>query len=209
MKRQRVIIVVALLVAAGVLGFHFWPAPKPPAQPETPTADLVKFRTTESWAKLPPEKRRAYADELYRRNWGEIQGAVEALPREQRNKVVVTIMKDNPVTRAMDEYFTLPEGPGRVALLDQTIDLMERRMPELRRPATQPAGGGGGTASGGGAGARPTPPWGQGDNIAQDLKNFVESMPPDRLFKMMEFRKAMRDRRAARGLPERPTPGPR
>jgi PAS domain-containing protein len=99
--------------------------------------------------------------------------------------------------RRMDEYFALAEGKPRQEYLDRLIDQFESQRREWeQRAATRPSEGR--NRRGDGPTTRPGG-WGRGDAAQRMLRQ--QSVPPERMARMMKFMQDMAARRAERGLP--------
>ncbi len=198
-KHLAWIAVVILLAIAGVVAYIYWPKPAKPATAETPIAELFKYGATDDFKNLPKEKKKAFVDELSRRSLRDLSHAFESMDEDSRMKFMMNNLRDNVFFRLADGYFALPEGSKRVAYLDSKIDEINNLRKEAEaRAATRPA-----------ASQPAAPPWSMSaGNALTMMKNMIENIPPEQMARFSEFRKAMRDRRAERGIPEpKYTPG--
>lgn len=175
--------------------------------PPAPNADpkrIVAYVATEDFAQLPPDKKQSYLDAVSNDPGKYFQAARESnLSDQQRHEAMGNFFMARAEAEA-DKYFALAADADRDAYLDKLIDEMEQRRAQWAgrmgaggSGAQRPQGEArpGGRADGGSAGGHGN--WGS----AERQKSRMEKIPPGARAKMAEFRKAMRDRRAARGLP--------
>ncbi len=145
-----------------------------PDVPTDPTA-LRQFMATPEFSQLTEEQKRPY-----------FQAMRSGFMRRMEEQ--------------MTAYFALPPGPQRDRYMDGLIDQMEKRQQEWQaRAATRPArppGDAGPASSSSSSRRNMTRP--------ERMKARVENTPPATKARMAEFRKAMEDRRAQRGLPPSP-----
>jgi hypothetical protein len=109
----------------------------------------------------------------------------------------------NPLQPAVDKYFKAAPQE-RAAIVDATIDRMERMrgmMERLRGLGSRPGGDGSsaaGTAGGPDGQSGPDPR----SMIRQQIEQHIQQGNPQQSAQMMEFMKHVRQRRSERGLPE-------
>ncbi len=216
--RWAIVSLVALLALGA--GAH-WFAHRPPKL--TASAPVIaKFIASDDFKKLPEEKQKEYRDVWQNLSRDDRRAAVDDAKlsdtelgnlfsggrNSQRGQQFLAQFQ-----KTMDDYFALPAGPQRIALLDKQIDQqLEREKLWAARAATRPArqagtGGPGGPGSNGQTnGDRGQGGPGGGRNSTQRQKDRAENTPVEVEMKRAEYRKALQDRRAARGIPE-PTRG--
>ena len=152
-------------------------APAPTADP----VSVAKYVASPEFAQLPLEQRKPYLREL-RSQTKELVEAAKAgkITREERTAALRNAISAGARIE-MANYFALPAGPERVALLDRLIDEQER----MREYAAQ----------------RPQESTQSASHAMAQMKQFAESLPPAERIKMAEFGLAFFNRRAERGLP--------
>ena len=182
-KRRRTVVVAlavaALLTSAAVIGWRTM-AKRPPSPSGDPVA-IAKFSATPEFAQLTVEQRAPYLQTL-RTN---MKTLVEAAERGELSREEQLLATRNGIKSGarieMVNYFNLPAGPARQAHLDKLIAEQQ----QLRAYAAKLAG----TA---------TPP----PAVSRlEMKQFIESLPPEDRVKMAEFAFDMFRRRAEQGLP--------
>ncbi len=151
-------------------------------RPPSPTGDpvaIAKFAATAEYAKLPVERKQQYLLTL-RSNLKPLAEAARQgkLTREEQVAAVRNSIQAGARIE-MAKHFSLPAGPARQAHMDQLIDEQER----LRAYA----------ANSPNAAAR--------GNTAVEMKQFIESLPPEERIQMAQFGLEMFKRRQERGLP--------
>ncbi len=188
MKSKRLWICLAaagVITAAGVLTYAFWPARAPEPTGEN-SEQVVKFITSDAFAKLSDDKKQAY---LRQAGWGVFRQARENLSDEERERLrknVGGVFRQRIASR-VDEYFELP-AEQRTAYLDEMINRMGQR-PRFRRPP--------GESSDGSSSGRPRR---RGRFTPQRLKRMIENTSPEQRAKFTQFMKDMRQRREELGI---------
>ncbi len=180
-RRRLVTVTIAvavLLACVAVIGWRTM-ARRVPLPDGDPVA-IAKFSATPEFAALPLAQREPYLRTL-RSNMKTLAAAAESgkLSREEQVLAVRNGIKSGARIE-MANYFNLPAGPARQAHLDKLI--AEQR--QLQSFATKMAGNG-------------TPP---ATVSALEMKQFMESLPPEDRVKMAEFAFDMFRRRAEQGL---------
>jgi hypothetical protein len=194
-----------VVTAVGLLGWWLWPehVPSPEASPVT----LVKFASTDRFARMSEQEKQPYVDALSKIPRRDLFGAARDanLSQDERMNAMENVMGGR-MQKQLDAFFVLPMGAQRDAYLDKMIDEQERNMREwMQRAATRPAraDGAGGGSNGNGGEARNRQGRGQGGQnfySAERMKRRIENTPPARRAQAAEFWAAMRARREARGL---------
>ncbi|MGH7214960.1 MAG: hypothetical protein ACREIT_09370, partial [Tepidisphaeraceae bacterium] len=196
---------VAVVVAGtGALAWRMWPSPKP--SPDASLPALVKFASSEQFVNLSDQDKKPYLDrfsEQFEKNPMELfRAARDAnLSDDERMTGMQNVMSAR-WNKTLDGYFaqTIPQ---RTAYLDQIIDQQEKargQWAQRRNSATTRPTGTSEARREGGSGGRGGGRWADPARMKQRLEN----TPPARRAQFAEFMKAMRDRRAARGLPQGP-----
>lgn len=172
-------IVIALLVAALAVGgwFAFRPGDEPGIA--LPVTVETKVGPAGSWQGAPTDGAASVA------------GAEEET--EQTNESMELGDTLTSPDAPHEKYFALPEGPQRVAYLDQMIDETEKARKEMERIESVPPGPGE---------VRKIVRVGGGD--VRSMKQMQESLPPEVQARMAAFSAAVKKRRAERGLPDGP-----
>lgn len=170
---------LAVVVAAGAAVAWKTFAHRPPSPTGDPVA-IAKFAATAEYAKLPVERKQEYLLTL-RSNLKPLAEAARQgkLTREEQVAAVRNSIQAGARIE-MAKHFSLPAGPARQAHMDQLIDEQER----LRAYAAN---------SPNAAAAR--------GNTAVEMKQFIESLPPEERIQMAQFGLEMFKRRQERGLP--------
>ena len=180
------------------------PSRPPPNPQDLSPADTARYLASDSFRTLPMWEKRAYMerlrDERRRRSAEEGEAGrpdrvFEELSEEEREnlrrnvrRVFMEMMRD-----AVNEYFELPEME-RTAYLDERIDEFRarggaRRGPGRGAPDGESDRGAGGSARSGRRG--PTP---------ERMGRMMRRTDPEMRAKMIEFRRAMRERMEERGI---------
>lgn len=184
-RRPRKIAIIgaaaAALAALSILAFWGWRtlAHRHASPAQDPVA-IAKLISTPAFAQLSFEQKAQYLKTL-RSNMPALVAAARSgkLTREEQIAAVRTGVKIGAQVE-MHNYFALPPGPARQALLDRLINEQE----QLRGYAAH---------------ARQQGPLQFDSGV--ELKEFVESLPPSDRVQMAQFGFEMFKRRQERGLP--------
>ena len=182
-RRRKAVLVSAIAAGLGMMiaGAAIWKAlaHRQPSPTGDPVA-IAKFAATPDFAQLSIEQRAQYLKTL-RANLPTLVAAARAgkLSRQEQINAVRNGVKAGARVEVLN-YFALPAGPARQAMLDRLIDEQE----QLRGYAAQAREGG------------PL----QFD-AGVELKQFVETLPPGERVQMAQFGFDLFKRRLERGLP--------
>ena len=193
LKKQVAIGAMALAVVGASAWLWASRAPRPTDDP----AKVMKYVASDAFAKLYAEEKEKYATEMFQNRRPDRGRAMETLSVEESAKAMFNLqsMRPNP----MDDYFNLPPGPQRIAMLDKMINEQEKsRTQRAARAATRPARTEANTARTGDGNGRGRWDAGRRDQMRKAMDDLIS---PSQRAKMSEFRAAMAKRRADRGLP--------
>ncbi len=188
-------ILVGLVVAGGTVALLLSPGPAPGEPSGQSDDEIIATMASKHFEKLPAESRHAYTEEFRsrRRDPGTMKPLTENLSDSERERFRANIgneMRGRMMER-VDEYFALPTQE-RTAFLDRMIDQQDARRREWQQRAGSDQG-----ASDSPSGSQETR--GRGPLSAERLKGFIENRTPEERARMLEFFKAMRERREERG----------
>jgi hypothetical protein len=194
------VLALGALIAGVAAILRHTPLDPPPDPAGLSPADTARFLASDQFHKYSMREKRSYLERLREerrkrmaegRAEGPPEGAFEELSEEEREnlrrnvrRVFMEMMQD-----AVNDYFALPEAE-RTAYLDERID-------EFRSRGGPRGGPGGGpprdeSARGDGAARRgPTP---------ERVSRMMRMTDPETRAKMIEFRRALRQRMEERGM---------
>ena len=199
---------VAVLAAAGVVTYVFWPDGPPPNPETAKSEEVTKYLASDQFAKLPVEKKQDYLEQVHKKSEGHprrVFRSARDLSEKEREKLHENM---RPVFMAMmrkrmDAFFELPPKE-RNAYLDRMIDAHENRRQEWQRRREQrESEGASSTQSQDRSRRRGAGRHRRHRMSPERLKRMIERTPAKDRARFMEFIKAMRKRREERGLPNR------
>ena len=169
-RRRRLL--VAACIAATLplaLGAKLWLDHRAPP-PDADASRLARYMASPTFAALPDARKAPYLDAFRRAS-----DRGEVTPEQQR----AVNANNRPLQNPLAQYFSLPPGKQREALLDDVIDRVlnhERLRPP---PNKQPV-----------------------KETRRDVGREADSIPPEDRARMNQFLQDLHDRRLARGLPD-------
>lgn len=171
--RKIIVSVVGLIavIAAGITAYKMWPERLP--SPNASAPELVKYITTDQFAKLPLDKQEIYVETLMKQGFPTIIMAAQqaGLTPEERQRGLENAMQAGMQIRwgrHLDKWVKL-DAKGKAEYVKQVVAQMPKRPPGMDPRAK--------------SNRFMTP---------ERQKNFIESMSPDRRAEMAEFMSAMR-----------------
>jgi len=216
------VLTVALVggVAAGT--YALWPGDQPPpvtppappaAPPEQTPERAAQYMASAEFAALDPAKKQAYFDGLVekfrdRTDLFDVMRKLRTtLSEEQQDRLrkIITPLAVKAFEREVDAFLAMPAAE-RTAYLDKRVDQMvaRRKAREAQRAAREREAG---TAAGGSETKVEHTPRRRGPNLAR-FREQIDSVPPEKRAKFIEFMLAFRRRMQERGVEMRPGPPP-
>lgn len=207
MSKAHILILVsaaAAVVGGVVVATVVWPGPTPPDPDKQEPRETVKYLASEEFGKLKDEQKQQYMEKLVER--AETQPFMRRpdvdLSEQERERMFENVRPFfmQMMEQRVDAYLKLPPAE-RTAYLDRMIDQMAARRQGRGAGGGQPSAGSDTSASGDRRGQGG--PHGRGFTPAR-MKRILETVPPERRAKFVEFMKDMRQRMEQRGIDMRP-----
>jgi uncharacterized membrane protein len=180
---------IVLVVGAVMVWSAFFKSVSLPETSKNSPELTVKYVASESFGKLPDDKKKEILKELKPRT---LMRASRNLSTEERNQLrqnvrpVMREQMEKHMKESMDKYFSLSKEE-QVAYLDQIIDRIQAHRPPMRPESS----GDGDKKKDDNRRHRPS---------AAAMKKHIESRTPEERAQHSEFRKAMRTRMKERGV---------